>query len=197
MDRSDLESCLKWTLKQFREKDWILLKNNVSERCIAHKIAEYLNIYLKEKHDNTIKSQDLSVDCEYNRFYTDSKRIDNKDNQIYDIFREKLKNRKLEKVIDIKELMFELVTPDIIIHKRDYCKNNLCVIEIKKDTDSRSIKGIIKDEARIHAFMNDPDFSYDFGVFIKFYTEKNYKKYPDIKLFFKIDDEITEIDLNL
>lgn len=44
-------------LYEFCDKENYLLENNLSERCIAHKLAEYL----KEEFGG------VDVDCEYNK----------------------------------------------------------------------------------------------------------------------------------
>ena len=55
MDFKEVENNLEIALNLLREKDSFLLQNNVSERSIAHKFAQYLTPLFPE-HD---------VDCEY------------------------------------------------------------------------------------------------------------------------------------
>ncbi len=88
--------------KKLLENDICLLKNDVNERSITHKIAEYLQQEFSEYH----------VDCEYNR-----------DGH----FTKKLEVKK----IDTDDIEAQTIYPDIIIHNRG-TENNFIVIEAKK-----------------------------------------------------------------
>lgn len=79
-----------------------LLDNNVNERSVSHKLAEYLQQQFPEWH----------VDCEYNRMRGDVKRANNIPDESGQVKRRE-------------------VLPDIIIHKRN-TELNLLAIEIKK-----------------------------------------------------------------
>ena len=89
--------------KKLLEKDIYLLKNDVNERSITHKMAEYLQQEFSEYH----------VDCEYNR-----------DGH----FTKKLATKK----IDTDDIEAQTIYPDIIIHKRGDNNNNFVIIEAKK-----------------------------------------------------------------
>lgn len=83
------------------EKDSFLLENGISERSVAHKLAEYLQVLFPE----------WNVDCEYNKKGVDPKELVG------------IKDCDYERTTD-------RIYPDIIIHKRNK-KENLLVIEIK------------------------------------------------------------------
>ena len=78
------------------------MENDVSERSIAHKLAEYLQIQFP----------DWNVDCEYNRKGLEPKALHG--------IRECAGHEDSD-----------LVVPDIIVHLRN-SQNNLLVIELKK-----------------------------------------------------------------
>lgn len=83
------------------KNDLFLLENDVSERSVSHKLAEYFQTQFPEWH----------VDCEYNRKGNATKILQN------------IKNCS-------DEIRTDRVYPDIIVHQRN-TKNNLLVIEIK------------------------------------------------------------------
>jgi hypothetical protein len=89
------------------KNDIFLLKNDVNERSISHKLAEYLQQQFPG----------WNVDCEYNR-----KKIDIK---------------KLEGISECsEEKSTDIVIPDIIIHQRNKNTKNLLVLEIKTNNDN-------------------------------------------------------------
>ena len=83
------------------KNDSFLLENNVHERSIAHKLAEYLQVQFL----------DWNVDCEYN--------LKGLDTKVLDGIRQCSEQKKTDRVL-----------PDIMIHKRD-TNHNLVVVEIK------------------------------------------------------------------
>jgi len=87
-----------------QKNDSFLLENEVNERAIAHKFAEYLQKQFP----------DWNVDCEYNRMGTELKELEG--------IRECNGHRQTSRVF-----------PDIIVHQRNQEKRNLLVIELKKN----------------------------------------------------------------
>jgi hypothetical protein len=83
------------------KNDLLLIENNVSERSISHKLAEYLQD----------EFPDWNVDCEYNRMYDQIKVLEG--------IQECSEQRSTDRIY-----------PDIIVHERNTDKN-LVVIEIK------------------------------------------------------------------
>lgn len=91
-----------------------MLSENLNERTITHKLAEYFQKYF----------QDYNVDCEYNRMMKGEEYITKK------------LNLKIE---DIKtnDTTQKTVFPDIIIHKRGNNSDNFMVIEVKKEENNK------------------------------------------------------------
>jgi hypothetical protein len=88
------------------KNDYFLLENDVHERSVAHKLAEYLQIQFL----------DWDVDSEYNLKGLDTKQLDG--------IRQCSTQRATDRVL-----------PDIIIHKRN-TNNNLLVVEIKTNNQN-------------------------------------------------------------
>jgi len=91
------------------KNDAVLLINDVNERSITHKLAEYLQLQFP----------DWDVDCEYNRKGDATKTIDG----------------NMEECAEHKKQY--RVYPDIIIHRRN-TNDNLLVIEVKKNTSTKN-----------------------------------------------------------
>lgn len=105
------------------ENDLFLLENNVNERSVSHKLAEYLQLLFKDWH----------VDCEYNRDYDKVKKLHFASSQSE----------------NTDSLDAKTVFPDIIIHHRN-TDDNLLVVEMKKcgnsqgdDFDKKKLKAYI------------------------------------------------------
>lgn len=121
MEYKDVEERLNKALNHLLAKDGLLLIDNVNERSISHKLAEYLQAEFPE----------WNVDCEYNRNMDKVKKV-------------------IKEYVSNDNLDAKTVYPDIIIHHRN-TSNNLLIIEIKKNAtkleeedDTRKIKGFIK-----------------------------------------------------
>jgi hypothetical protein len=138
--KSEIKTKIQIALEILYEKDMFLLKNDVNERSISHKLAEYIQQQFSEYH----------VDCEYNRV----------GNLTVD---EEYFNKKLRLYKNIKCLNGETVYPDIIIHKRGQ-KNNLLVIEIKKIKDKNRV---LDDYKKILGLFTSKEFEYKFGLFLQ------------------------------
>ena len=110
-----------------------IIRNDVSEIAITHKLAEYLQSSFRE----------LSVDVGYNR-----RTIDGRKPKYY-----------LEDKYGI---------PDIIVHKRLTNKQNLLIIEIKKQNNTDSI-GRENDFNKLTRFTDSEDkcgYNYQLGLFL-------------------------------
>ena len=107
----------------FYKNDFFLIENNVSERSISHKLAEYLQV----------EFPDWNVDCEYNRMYGQVK--------------------VLEGITECSEQRTtDRIYPDIIVHERN-TDENLVVIEIKINIkDDCDIKKLEKLTSRTGKF---------------------------------------------
>jgi hypothetical protein len=144
---------MKYELEEIKEKvniaidilfknDSFLLENDVNERSISHKLAEYLQILFPKWH----------VDCEYNRMK--SRKMDKK--YITKTLNLPITNLRSEDT-DAKT-----VYPDIVVHKRG-TDSNLLAIEIKKKSNNAS-KDF--DYKKLKAFTSQ--LRYTFGLFIEF-----------------------------
>lgn len=91
-------------------RDAEILRTDVNERTISHRVAGYLEPYFSG----------WNVDCEYNRNHDDPKRLE--------IPRRNVPN---------DDTQARTVFPDIIVHKRG-TDENLLVIEMKKTTSQET-----------------------------------------------------------
>lgn len=106
-----IERCVQAALDMLFDRDAEILRNDVNERTITHKLAEYLEP----------EFPGWNVDCEYNRNHDQTKT---------------LKSLRGD-VAPIDDADGISVFPDIIVHKR-MTDENLLVIEVKKSTSRKS-----------------------------------------------------------
>lgn len=115
----ELKKLLKESIEEFYKKDYNLLKKNVHEQAITHRIAFYFENKLP-------KIYKYSVDVEYNR----------KEEYNKQLYQECRKCCHSECVCNPQNPSFSTNQntgrPDIIFHFRGNDKNNLLVIEAKK-----------------------------------------------------------------
>lgn len=165
MDNKEIEKYIEQAIKTLLDNDNWLLKKDLSERSISHKLAEYIQPLFK----------DYNVDCEYNGDI-DRENIAEKElgRKRMTALREDLKQYNLltEREIETeteKELIERLVYPDIIIHKRGTNKDNLCIIEVKKSTSQVSFH---YDQIKLRAYTTNyyGNLNYQVGYFVKFVT---------------------------
>lgn len=140
-EQQDLEQKLSVALESLMKNDLFLLQNDVNERSISHKLAEYLQFAFPEWH----------VDCEYNRNYNRKKKLDFA-----------LPNEPID------SLKARTVYPDIIVHRRN-TDHNLLAIEIKKESNIKD-DDEEKDKNKLRAFLGNP-YKYKYGVFIAFASD--------------------------
>lgn len=112
------------------EEDRHLLEVDVSEWCIAARVAMYLREYF----------WDYDVDVEYNRDGEQVKRL-------HDVLRDCPRDRN-----DGRRVL-----PDVIVHRRGSPDSNLLVIEMKKDPGD---KGTDSDRRRIKAFKKELNYKF-------------------------------------
>ena len=128
----------------FIENEKFLLKNDLNERTMTHKLAEYLQRVYCEYH----------VDCEYNRM--PDKSTESYIKKTLPINRNK---------ISWDDTTGATVFPDIIIHKRGTNENNFIVIEVKKKVNSSSRE---LDFLKLRAFTSLSGLKYKYGIYIEF-----------------------------
>ncbi len=161
--RNILKKLLLDSITKFKDNDRELLTfghRGVGERTICHRVAYYLENLIREDKYKVKISEDIVVDCEYNKIGFKSK-----------IPRKKLMEELLgEEYTGIKAFRevpsnYHWVAPDIIIHERNRSENNLLVIEIKKSTASKY--HIARDRARLRYFTHPGgEYKYLLGALI-------------------------------
>ena len=128
------------------EKDRHLLMVDVSERCIAARLAMYLREYF----------DDYDVDVEYNRHGEDKK--------------------KLYHLVDKHDCLRDrgdegqTVLPDVIVHQRGCDHSNRLIIEMKKSPNQG---GMERDRRRIQAFQ--AELGYEYGALVVCETKSHSK----------------------
>jgi len=145
------------SIEQLYTYDLVLIKNNLCERTITHKLAEYLQKRFAE----------YNVDCEYNRDVTQGKNH-KKTITLNDAFAHR---RDSENYNQNSELLYQEYStyPDIIIHRRESNDSNILIIEAKK---SNSIIGYGHDSVKLSAFTDlDGGYKFKYGLFIEFNIE--------------------------
>jgi hypothetical protein len=133
----DIKGFVKRALDKLFHKDAELLQNNVNERTITHKLAEYLEL----------EFPDWDVDCEYNRSHDQTKKL----------------RSLLNRPVSIDNTDGISVFPDIIVHKR-MTDENLLVIEVKKSTSSESSEF---DKQKLSAFKEELHYKHALFLRIK------------------------------
>lgn len=136
-----VERALILGLKRVLSDDLVLLQDRTGERCIAHRLAAYLDREFRGWH----------VDCEFNRYGAEGERVTKRV-----LATEALtESREGQGSVDI--------TPDIIVHRRRTAFN-LIAIEVKP-SDSR---GLAKDRAKLQAYLTDNPLRYAFAALVVF-----------------------------
>lgn len=143
-------------LQQLLTRDRHLLKEDINEPAISHRLA----VYLESQFD------DFNIDCEYNgNVDADSGR------KYINILKDKAEQLKLlDKNTDDQELVYRCVYPDIIVHKRGYNgpENNLLIIEVKKSSNPNNGDWDMEKLSRFTSSEYDNRFNYQYGAFIRF-----------------------------
>ena len=104
----EIEARIVHSLEQLCEKDFYLLKNDLNECSINHKLASHIQDHFPAWH----------VDCEYNKNA------------------HKIKELELPKdKVDWNDTEAKSVFPDIVVHQRSGEGPNLLVVEVKKSTN--------------------------------------------------------------
>ena len=154
MKIEQIEAKVLESIEQLYTYDFSLIKNNLNERTITHKLAEYLQKRFAE----------YNVDCEYNRDVTQSenhaKTID-----IEKALRDELNNCKSDNKVEL--IQKEVSTyPDIIIHRRESNDCNILIIEAKKSNNNIDKSFDLK-KLKAFTFQNGR-YRFDYGLFIEF-----------------------------
>ncbi|MBI4086679.1 hypothetical protein HY416_01705 [Candidatus Kaiserbacteria bacterium] len=180
--------------------DAYLLRNDLNERAITHKLAEYYQILFRG----------WNVDCEYNKNLERAKEIsihpkfflsrmaaclENKDSEISKLTKndissedirnlmEQLKKPRTKYIDDLdlwvfllkispKKIIRKTIFPDIIIHRRGTMDNNI-VIEAKKTTNTDR-KSRLYDLLKLATLVSNPEYKYNEGIFIELPTSSRF-----------------------
>lgn len=144
------------------------MQNDVSERAITHKLAEYLQDQFPE----------LNVDCEYNRNF-----------ELGEYARKTLyvlndeRQAGIEAGLAEDDLLAISTYPDIIVHRRLTNAKNLLIVEVKKANSSVNQN---HDHRKLEAFTDNSQrntYHYKYGVFILFHTGVGEPQKPELTWF--------------
>ena len=134
MELAEVKKRLENAICLLYTKDKYLLEVKINERSITHRLGLYLQDAFK----------DWDVDCEYNRYGDDPKRLPLGSS-----------NRK------------DSVYPDIIVHKRGVQESNLLAIEAKKmGNNDKEL-----DLKKLRRYRQELGYAY--AVLLKVYTGEN------------------------
>jgi hypothetical protein len=167
--RDIIEQIIQECLATLLGKDSNLLENDVSERAITHKFAEYLQARIPN----------LDVDCEYNRNYELGERVEKR---LYILKCDREENIRCG-LLGEDDLLAISTYPDIIVHRRKTNAENLIVIEVKKKNSRVSHK---HDYDKLIAFTDNSDqnlYHYKYGIFILLDTGKRNPNKPKLTWF--------------
>lgn len=164
MDIIEILEKLDFAINQLLAKENGILMRGLNELNLNGHLTKYLAPLFSR----------LDVDPEYN-----GDMLKDNDRKALEI----AKRRMQEIGIEPKEANNYQLTPDIIIHTRNTNKNNLVVIEIKKDTNSKKNKefDLIKLEHMTIDYLGN-HYNYKLGVALVFGTNGNAGTY-DIQYF--------------
>ena len=150
-DLNVLKEAMLDALKFFINKDANLLKLDVREEAISHRLAFYLEqTFSRLKYDLSLDVEEIesiTVDCEYDK-HSDAPKT------LQDIIQKYPKKKT------------NVIRPDIVLHKRN-SGTNLIVIEIKKEKSKDKDKEYAKD--KVKAFV-ESSYAYQLGIYIVFNT---------------------------
>jgi len=159
MKTSVIISNLEQAINQVFENDINLIERGLNELNFNSLLTKYLRpLYDKFDVDNEYNGDQLKVN----------------DRKALDI----AKRRMVEIGISPKETENYRLTPDIIVHKRNTNDNNLLVLEVKKDTNSKKNKefDLLKLEHLTVDYLEN-HYNYKLGVALIYGTKENAGKY--------------------
>lgn len=157
------------SLNRLLKYDHYLLENDVNERSVTHKLAEYLSL----------EFYNWNVDCEFNKMFKDPKIITYFESLISENIFPEEPQRSRDRVTESGEIFYDVlqkkivtqesviikrIFPDIIVHLRG-SSSNLLVIELKKSTNKSSSERNW-DMIKLKNMTQNPPFNYRFGAFI-------------------------------
>lgn len=168
LSKTEIEAIVKECLADLIRADMALLQYDVSERAIAHKLAEYL----QRRFSN------LNVDCEYNRNTINGNAAPK---MVYML--DYKARKKMEQLSKPEELLAMSAYPDIIVHRRLENSSNLLVVEIKKKNSRIAHE---HDFEKLKAFTENTEqnsYHFRYGVFLLLETGNDTPQAPELKWF--------------
>ena len=180
MNDNKIKKLLIKSIQDFFKDDIYLLKNNLSERAITHRLAVCLENNSSRFH----------IDCEYNGHAETGHR------KIVKMLRadaEKLS--KIREKDSDNEIINRYVFPDIIVHKRGPSNPgaNVLIVEAKKSTSNVNAKYDLEKLKRYTSSAYENEVVYSLGVFVLFNIHHETPGY-ELK-WFKNGEEITYITI--
>lgn len=160
MSKETLKENIQKALLELHHHDNHLIKNDGSERSIAHCLANHLQKIYADYH----------VDCEYNVNIDASSRRKKINLPMDEIIRFRRSESGRDSFdIDDERYYSVSVYPDIIVHKRGRNDSNLVVFELKKST---STVGDAYDKLKLKKYTQDfpTSLKYKYGVFVNMHT---------------------------
>ena len=127
-----------------------------SERAIAHRLAFYLELALRQDGLVTNAGK-LAVDCEYNRHGSKAKTLA-AEGEIKAIVKAARKRKK--HILDEDGFLVFSVAHDIVVHQRGEDEDNRLIIEIKKATNRETPR---YDASKLELFTTPRDDDYGYG----------------------------------
>lgn len=171
LEQDDIATILDDAIEELLLKDAVLLTNDVSERAITHKLAEYLQARLPH----------YNLDCEYNRDATQGpyapKRLQMLEQAAVTEMGVQLKAH------NVADLFSVSAYPDIIVHRRMTNESNLLVVEVKKHNSRVDHE---YDRQKLRAFTEvdgTNPYHYNYGVFLVFETRRQTPLRPELEWF--------------
>jgi hypothetical protein len=152
---TDVSARLDEAIKRLLDKDADLLKRDVNERSITHRLA----IYVEDEFPT------WCVDCEFNKNGHNRKEIADP------------RRLGLPETIETTDTDAVSVFPDIIVHGRTP-ESNVLAIEVKKSGRRADVKDY--DEKKLTAYRNE--LGYDFTAFVVISTGDQFGTKPLVKI---------------
>lgn len=128
----------------------------VSERAIAHRLANHLESQIRALHEKGLHN--IAVDCEYNRHLEAVKALD-VENALKHIVDEA--NRELRRSPVRRGWYRFRFAPDAVVHERTVDEGNLLAIELKRETND-IVEERRYDDLKLQLLTRRRDYGYDY-----------------------------------
>ncbi len=171
MNFKEVEEKVQVALDKLSKNEQKIIANNISERAITHKLAEYLQQ----------EFPDYDVDCEYNRNFEEGrdrpKFIEVIRRKVFEMIEDGIKHKTLEEVKDQVSTY-----PDIIVHERLANDRNLLVVEVKKSNNNNNADWSIDDEKLNYFTDQKKEYKFQLGLHIEIFVKNEWEE-PKLRWF--------------